>query len=150
MNTLYRGALTRIETRDHTHVMQKTSWVTRRKQQMLQFLVRISSISYVSEIQFDHESEIEYEDDLEIFSLQTLFMIPAYGRYRIQKVALITGTLNLSFSSFGEIFVHFLLSRINKIDAIFCVGRFWPLRNHVTSSVSRYSLSACKDGGYRI
>ena len=66
---------------------------------------------------------------------------------------MITFTHNLPLSSLIQKLVHFLLSRINKLD---CNFLYWknlsivcPLRNHVTSLLSHQSLSACKDGGQR-
>ena len=60
---------------------------------------------------------------------------------------------NLLLSSLIKKVVHFLLSRINKLDRDFL---YWknlplvcPLRKHVTSLLSDEFLSACKDGGYR-
>ena len=70
-----------------------------------------------------------------------------------KKEKMITSTHNLLLSSLIEKVVHFLLSRINKLDRDFL---YWknlspvsPLRKHVTSLLSHKSLSACKDGGDR-
>ena len=57
-----------------------------------------------------------------------------------KKVKMITSTHNLPLSSLIEKFVHFLLSRTNKLDRDFL---YWknlslvcPLRNHMTSLLS--------------
>ena len=66
---------------------------------------------------------------------------------------MITSTHTLLLSYLIEKFVHFLLSRINKLDRDFfyCKNLTFvcPLRNHVTLLLSHESLSACEDGGYR-
>ena len=76
-----------------------------------------------------------------------------YGRSCIQKKKkMITSIHNLPLSPLTQKVVHFLLSRINKLDRDFL---YWknlslvcPLRKHVTSLLSHQSLSACKDGGH--
>ena len=56
---------------------------------------------------------------------------------------------NLLLSSLIEKVVHFLLSRINKLDRDFLYWKnlplVWPLRKHVTSLLSDEFLSARKD-----
>ena len=70
-----------------------------------------------------------------------------------KKVKMITSIHNLPLSSLIQNVVHFLLSRINKLDRDFSYWKklllVYPLRNHVTSLLSHQSLSACKDGGHR-
>ena len=53
---------------------------------------------------------------------------------------------HLAMSLGGEVF-HLLLPGINSLDAISCIGRFYPLvctlRNHVTPLLNRQFLGAC-------
>ena len=63
-----------------------------------------------------------------------------------KKVKMITSTRNLPLS-------YFLLSRKNKLDRdlLYCknLTLVCPLRNHVTSLLSRQSLRSRKNGGHR-
>ena len=77
-----------------------------------------------------------------------------YRRYCFQKVTMITSTHNLPLSSFIFIssVLHFLLSRINKLNRDFLnwqiLSLIYLLRNHATLLLSHQFLKACKDGGY--
>ena len=77
-----------------------------------------------------------------------------YRHYCLQKVTMITLTHNLPLSSFIVIssVLHFLLSRINKLNRDFLnwqiVSLIWLLKNHATLLLYHQFLKACKDGGY--
>ena len=70
-----------------------------------------------------------------------------------KKVTIITSTHILTLSYLRWKGLHFLLSRINKLNRDFFHWQFYslvcPLKNHVTMFLSHQSLSACKDGGHR-
>ena len=77
-----------------------------------------------------------------------------YRRYCLQKVTMITSTHNLPLSSFTFIssVLHFLSSRINKLNRDFLnwqiLSLLCLLRNYATLLLSHQFLKACKDGGY--
>ena len=77
-----------------------------------------------------------------------------YRRYCLQKVTMITSTHKLPLSSFIVIssVLHFLLSRINKLNRDFLnwqiLSLVCPLRNHVTLLLYHQFVKARKEGGY--
>ena len=82
------------------------------------------------------------DDDFIVSSYGTIYVITVchediYGRYAaLKKVTMITSPHTLTLSSLRWKGLHFVLSRINKLNRDFFHWRFFslvcPLRNHVT------------------
>ena len=92
------------------------------------------------------------------FSSRFLSLLLAGGTSTVatasKKSKMVTSThKNMLFSFLRWEVLHFLLSRIDKLNGNFLHWKifpfFFPLRNHVTLLLSHQPLSKCRDGGYR-
>ena len=83
-----------------------------------------------------------------LFAMRTSTIATAH-----KDETMLTSTHILTLSSLRWKGLHFLLSRINKLNRDFFHWQLFslvcPLKNHVTLLLSHQSLSACKDGGHR-
>ena len=101
-------------------------------------------VSLLSQFDYDFShANLQLESSTSLTSLLLAVRTPVFVTASKNVLAMITFTHNFLLAS-----IHFLLFRINKLDLNFLyrqtLSLTCPLRNHVTSFLSRQSLSACK------